>query len=63
VQAGDRVEKCSERKFDVLVDEARSPDVLHQIGAGAFQGAVNPLQDIQRLALIVDGVARRDDVE
>jgi hypothetical protein len=44
-------------------DDARSSDVLHQIHAVALQGAVNPLQEVQRLALIVNGVEGRDDVE
>ena len=49
--------------IDVLVDMARSLDVLHQVDTIAFEGAVNALQEVERLALIVHGIERRDEVE
>ena len=49
--------------IDVLVDVARSFDVLHQVDAVACERAMNALQEVQRLALIVHGIERRDEVK
>src|SRR5687768_13707684 len=49
--------------IDVLVNVARPFDVLHQVDAIALQRVANALQDVQRLALIVHGIERRDEVE
>src|SRR6185503_16705749 len=63
MKAGRSVEKSSDWMIDVLVDEARSSDVLHHVDAVALQRAVNPLQQVERLALIVNGVECRHEVE
>jgi hypothetical protein len=48
---------------DILVDVARSLDVLHQIHAVGLERLMNAFENAERSALIVDGVERRNEVE
>src|SRR5918999_1687672 len=61
--ARDSVKKRADRMREVVVDVAGGPDVLHQVDAVALEGAMNALQDIERLGLIVNGIEGRDEVK
>ena len=63
VQARHGVEEGPDRVADVVVDVARSFDVLHQVDAVSPERPGNALQDVQRLALIVHRIERGDEVE
>jgi hypothetical protein len=49
--------------LDVLVNVARSADVLHQVHAVWLQRSANALEDVERPRLVVDRIKGRDEVE
>jgi hypothetical protein len=49
--------------LDVLVDVARSADVLHQVHAVWLQRSTYTLENVERPRLIVDRIKGRDEVE
>src|SRR5262249_6790387 len=63
VHAGDRIEQCSNRMLNVLVNIARPADVLHQVNAVWLQRLMNTFQDVERLCLIVNSIKCCDEVE
>ena len=49
--------------FQVVVDMARSLDILHQIGAVSSQCLEYAFQHIERFGLVMNGVESCDEVE
>src|SRR5262245_41299982 len=63
VHAGSGVQERADWVIDVLVNVARTIDVLHQVDAIVLQRTPNSHEHVEWLSLIVDRIERGDEVE
>lgn len=58
VHGGNGIQESTDRVTDVLMYMTRSLDILHEIPSIGFQCTMDPPQDIQRFALVMNGIWR-----
>ena len=63
VHARRGVQECRKRMVDIVVNVARSPDVLHHVHAVGLQGLMDSVKNAVRAGLVMDSITGSTEVE